>query len=69
MQKTGIGSFLIDAHEALHWGAMTIKKSWTSLDACRCCLFAVMTAEELAELRNDPCETCDSDLCNWKGRS
>ena len=30
---------------------------------------AFIMNEALAELRNDPCETCDSDLCNWKGRS
>lgn len=60
--------------EAIQLGAMAIKfimsmTSWTSMDVCRRCVFAVMTAEELTQLISDPCETCDSDLCNWKGRS
>ena len=60
--------------EAIQVGAMAIKfimsmNSWTSMDVCRRCTFAVMTAEELAQLKNDPCETCDSDLRNWRGKA
>lgn len=58
--------------EAVQVGAMAMKfilsmDSWTSMDVCRRCRFAVMTAEELAERDDDPCETCNSDLCNWEG--
>ena len=60
--------------EATQVGAMAMKfimsmNRWTSMDVCRRCLFAVMTVEELAQSISDPCETCDSDLCNWRGRS
>lgn len=41
---------------------------WTSMDMCRRCVFVVMTTEDLAEVGDDPCETCNSDFCNWKGR-
>lgn len=33
---------------------------------CQQCRYFVMTGREIAELGCDPCETCDSDLCNWR---
>jgi len=57
--------------EATQVGAMAIKfimsmNSWTSMDVCRRCLFAVMTSAERLKQESDPCETCNSDLCNWQ---
>jgi len=57
--------------EAIQVGAMVMKfimsmNSWTSIDVCRRCLFVVMTAAERHEQESDPCETCNSDLCNWR---
>ena len=59
--------------EAMQVGAMAIKfimsmNSWTSIDVCRRCLFAVMSAAERHKEESDPCETCNSDLCNWRGK-
>jgi len=63
--------------EAIQVGAMAIKfiasiEQWTStevhINKCRQCLYVVMTAAKLAELGSDPCETCDGNLSNWKGK-
>lgn len=32
---------------------------------CRMCQFSFMSEQELAEIGNDPCDTC-SDVSNWK---
>lgn len=32
---------------------------------CKQCLYSFMTEQELAEIVNDPCDTCN-DVCNWK---
>jgi len=69
--------------EAIQVGAMAIKfimsiDHWTkrkkrsdieaSCRKCRQCEFASLTADKLAELKSDPCDSCDDDLCNWKER-
>ncbi|SPF40773.1 conserved hypothetical protein [Candidatus Desulfosporosinus infrequens] len=45
---------------------MSQEKLLENVAKCRQCLFAVMTADGLAELGSDPCETCNGDLCNWQ---
>lgn len=48
-----------------NWPWLGLKMSATELKCLRC-RYAVLTAEELAELGDDPCETCSCDLCNWQ---
>jgi len=50
--KTMILSSLIDEH----------------INKCRQCLYLVMTAEELAQLGSDPCDSC-TDLRNWRKKT
>lgn len=64
--------------EAIRIGAMAIKfivslENWIGVEKrslveayCRKCRFHVMRSDELEELGNDPCETCNSDLRNWQ---
>jgi hypothetical protein len=33
---------------------------------CQQCMYGVMAKEELAEIGNDPCDTCGVDCRNWK---
>ena len=69
--------------EAIQVGAMAMKfimsiEDWgkvvkrlhieASCSKCRQCVFASITSDKLAELRSDPCYSCDDDLCNWKER-
>src|SRR5680860_288545 len=59
--------------EAIQVGAMAIKfiasiEKETSINKCCRCRYVVMAAAELGELGRDPCETCDRNLSNWKGK-
>ena len=59
--------------EAIQVGAMAIKfiasiEKETSNNKCCQCWYVVMADAELAELGSDPCETCDRNLSNWKGK-
>ena len=51
-----------------HWGKVEKQSIEASCRKCRQCAFASLTADKLAELRHDPCDSCDDDLCNWKER-
>ncbi|SPF55703.1 conserved hypothetical protein [Candidatus Desulfosporosinus infrequens] len=48
-----------------HWAKVGKKSIEASCRKCRQCEFASITAEKLAELKSDPCDSCDDDLCNW----
>jgi len=64
--------------EAIQVGAMAMKfiqslDNWPWLDLkmsaykmkCLRCQYSVLTADELADVGNDPCLTC-KELCHWK---
>lgn len=63
-----VGAMAIKFIESLeNWSWLGLKMSASELKCLRC-RYCVLTAEERTEIGDDPCETCSSDLCNWKAR-
>lgn len=62
-----IGAMVIKFVQSLeNWPWLGLKMSAAELK-CLQCRYAVLSAEELADLGNeDPCETCSSNFNNWK---